>query len=306
MSFNLIAETAKLPAILAVARDGSPSAAAQRIGLQPSTLYRQIQSAEHAVGSPLFFRRNGTWTPTPIGKRLVDIAVELESRLIDFNLVASAHDQRAEGLLRVTASDAQANFYLSGKLADFKAHFPLLTVELIVTNRRLDLANGDADIALRPHSQPGDGLVGRRVGRILHAVYGAQHYLDRIAPIRSYDDLHHAEIIDYGQKISHFSAAQSTANMLRGKRTVARFDSITSMARAVEAGLGLAVLPCFVGDQLVSTRKLFLADDGLPSDIWLLCHKSQRRSPKVSNFVRYFANIIRRDSLVFEGRAGNV
>ncbi len=303
MTTDALLDAGKLHGILAVARAGSPSAAASKAGVQPSTLYRQIEAAEIEVGSPLFVRRQGVWTPTALGNRLVKIAAELENRLRDFGLAAAAQDGRAAGLLRVTVSDAQAHYYLAARLNAFYAEHPDLSVELLITNRRLDLANGEADIALRPHSQPGDGLVGRRVGRMTHAVYGAESYLVGKPLPRTADDLTGHRLLAYGRELSHFSAAQWTTQMLRSNTAAARFNTVTGLARAVEGGLGLAVLPCFVGHQLHKTRMLFAADNGLPSDIWLLCHEQQRRAKKVTAFLRHFAGAIKADANLFEGRA---
>lgn len=302
MKIDVLLDAGKLQAILAVAQAGSPSAAASKQGVQPSTIYRQIEAAESQAGSPLFHRRQGAWTPTALGVRLVDIAAELENRLREFSLVAAAQDSRAAGLLRVTASDAQAHFYLADRLSGFHNKHPNLSVELLITNHRLDIAIGEADIALRPHSQPGDGLVGRRVGRMLHAVFGSENYLLGKPQPRKPDDLEGHQLLAYGSELAHFSAAQWTTQLLQTKTATARFNTVTGLARAVEGGLGLAVLPCFVGKQLLKTRMLFLADNGLSADIWLLCNAQQRRIEKITAFVRYFAAAIKADAQLFEGR----
>ncbi len=291
-----------LQAVLEVARAGSPSGAASKGDMQPSTLYRRIDAAERKVGAPLFFRHQGMWKPTALGNNLVEIAAELENRLRDFALAAAAHNVRAEGVLRVTTSDAFAHFYLASRLCNFHREHPGLRVELLTTNLRLDLTKGEADIALRPHSQPGDGLIGRCLGRMFHAVYGSKKY-GGVRPLpRSADDLKGHHIIAYGTELSHFSAAQFTNDLLKGDAAIASFNTVTGLARAVESGLGLAALPCFVGDQLPNTQKLFPVDNGLPADIWLLCHEKQRRTKKARAFLSHFAAAIKADAPLFEGR----
>ncbi len=294
-------DIARLQTLLAIARSGSPNAAAKADDAQPVTYYRQIETMEAAAGSALFIRQRGQWAPTNLGKKLIDIATEMERRMRDFSLAAAAQDERATGLLRVTASDAFANFYLASRLATFARAAPGISVELIASNRRLDLTNGEADIAIRPHSQPGDGLVGRRTCRMTHALYASHSYLaDRILPLRP-SDLQNHDMIGYGRELSHFDAAQWTANIQRGRTAVARFNDVSAMARAVEGGLGIAILPIMVGDQLSKTQRLFAPAHGLPSDIWLLYHESQRKNLKVKTFMRHFASEIKKDAKLFEG-----
>lgn len=296
----------RLRSVLAVALSGSPARAAVALGVQPSTLYRQIQTIEVQTGSPVFRRHHGNWIPTVLGQKLVEIASQLERQLRDFELAADVLDGRIGGVLRVTVSDAQANYYVASRLAAFHAAHPGLIVELVITNRRLDLARGEADVAMRPHSQPGDGHIGRRVGRVVHAVYGGKRYLSgKNRPTTPADLVHHT-ILAYGHELSHFSAAQWTTEMIRGKAPAARFNEVTAMARATEAGLGLAVLPCYVGDQLADIEKVMPAGDGLPADIWLLYHKAQRNNAKIKTFIRYFAATIRSDGALFEGSASQL
>ena len=289
-----------LSVLLAIARSGSPSAAAAKEDAQPATLYRQIDALEKAAGAKLFMRLRGLWTPTPLGHKLIEIAAGLERKLVDFSLAAAAEDEKAAGLLRVTASDAFAGFYLASRLAGFAASTPGITVELIVTNLRLDLGKGEADIAIRPHSHPGNGLFGRRAGRMHHGLFASNAYIARMGlPVGAEHCADH-EIIAYGREIAHFDAAHFTAALLRGKTPVARMNDLVSMAKAVEAGLGLAALPNFVGRQLAGTRYLMPAGNGLPVDIWVLCHESQRKNAKVKAFTRYFANQIKLDASLLQ------
>ena len=285
--------------VLAIARAGSPSAAALATGGQATTLYRQIEAIETAVGSPLFLRDRRGWTPTPLGRHLIEIAVELARRMNDFSLSASAFESRKRGLLRVTLSDAFSGFYLAQRLPGFVEANPGFTVELIVTNRRLDLSKGEADIAIRPHSQPGDGLVGRRAGKMLHALFASEAYLRGRQVPTSIDDLSRHHLLAYGDDIGDFDAARWTADMPYKQNIIGRFSDVTSIARAVEGGLGVAFLPIFVGAQLKATRRLWQAGDGLPTDIWLLCHSSQRRNLKATAFIRHFAKTIKRDAHLF-------
>lgn len=293
-------DAGKLKTLLAVAGAGSPAAAASALRVQPSSLYRQMKALEDEVGGLLFHRRKGAWTLTALGESLAGIAAELDSKLRDFSRLAAAQDNLAQGLIRVTASDAPANFYLAGKLAGFREAYPNIMVELLVTNRRLDLANGEADIALRPHSEPGNALVGRRVGNMRHAVYAKKSYLAGKPVPRSAENLSGHAILAYGSNLQHFNAAQWTSKILNGANPASSFDTVTALARAVEGGMGLAVLPCFVGDQLQDTRALFPAPDELTADIWLLYAKA-RRQKKITNFVSYFAECFRRDAKRFEG-----
>jgi DNA-binding transcriptional LysR family regulator len=298
MNDDPLIDRVRLQTVLAVARAGSPSAAARVANVPATTFYRQLEAMERAAGSALFSKQRGNWRPTTLGVKLVGIASDLERQMRDFRLAASGESRG--GLLRVTTSESFANFYLAERISRFIDATPHVTVELIATNRRLDLAKGEADIAIRPHSQPGDGLVGRRAGRMLHALFAAETYFKAHGVPASEQDLRQHRLLAYGSEIAHFDAAEWTGHALQGRKPVACFNDLTSMARAVESGLGIAALPAHVGRQIKGARRLKLAGNGLPADIWILCHATQRRNADVTAFIRYFANEIKRNISIFE------
>ena len=75
------------------------------------------------------------------------------------------------------------------------------------------------------------------------------------------------------------------------------------MAAAVEAGVGLGILPCYIGDALSEVVPVLDVEDGLPAEIWLVAHRSRKRDPNVRAFFDYFSSALQLDAPLFRGRS---
>ena len=102
-----------------------------------------------------------------IGARFEDDVDGLERRLV-------GRDLRPSGCIRITTADTLATHLLGPILAEFGDAYPLIEVELVTSNTFLNLTKRDADIAVRPTAKPHDTLIGRRMGPVMTAVYGAE------------------------------------------------------------------------------------------------------------------------------------
>jgi DNA-binding transcriptional LysR family regulator len=288
-----------LQTLLAIAEARGPTAAAVQLGVNVTTVYRRIDQLESGHGAPLFERHRTGWRLLPDAAPLIAAARELE-RLLQ-RTAADLHSSQtfAHGTLRIALSEDFAACYVAPRLARFCAAHPGIQPELVVSHRFADLARGEADVAIRPHQKPGDVLVGRRVGRIAHALYAATGYVRANGRPSSLAGIAGHRVCGYGPALADYTTAQWLETGLPGAIICGRFDSTLALAAAAVGGFGIGLLPCFVAEATPSLVRVAEVPDGLPIDIWLVTAAANRTRPKVSAFLSFFAAEIKRDAKVF-------
>ncbi len=287
---------------LAVAQSGSPARGARQLGVSITTAYRHINALERSLGVQIFNRKHTGWTLRDELRVLVSAGEEIERVLRRAENEMRSAAGRGHQTLRIALSDDIAEHYVAPRLRAFCDAHENIQPDLIVSSEFADLASGEADVAIRPDMDPGDTLVGRRVGYITHALYASNAYVRAHGTPASLAALSDHGICGYGPALRHYTAAEWLDAHVSAEAIVARFSHTFTMARAVEEGLGVGLLPCFVGDALACVEPVMVIEGALPVDIWLVAAAASRKWPKVRAFNRFFAARMRADEALFIGR----
>ncbi len=170
-------------------------------------------------------------------------------------------------------------------LARFRDRHPAITLDLVVSNETLNLSRRDADVALRVTDQPPETLVGRRLGTVAWAVYGRADG-SRTGGAGWPDD---AAWIGPGEGLPALPFARFVAGAATSGRIVCRVNSVLALVAAVEAGIGIAPVPCFAADRNPRLARLAPPEPALAGSLWLLIHPDLRDSPRVRALVDHLA-----------------
>ena len=288
--------------VLATFRAGSPLKAARTLSCAPSTVYRAIDRLEKSLGAPLFDRVSTGWKPTEIGSRIVRLAEIIEGEVAATELYLLGLNRSFPGPLRVSASDGLAEGYLAPVLAEFAVLTEDLTVELIVDNHFADVARRETDIAVRPHHRPGEGLVGRRAGKLAHALYGAAPLLDAQGIPASISDLARFKRCILSPALDRHTSAAWWGDAVPGRGDISLIaNTEMGLAAAIAAGAGIGILPCFLGDALARVKRIVSIPVGSPVDIWLVTHSALRKNPVVRSLLQTLAAAMKRDAAKLSG-----
>jgi DNA-binding transcriptional LysR family regulator len=261
--------------VAAIARLGQLAAAAKELRRDHSTVFRQLKAIENKLGTPLFDRVAGRYIPTAVGNEVTAFAAlwVAEIALLTRKIV----DADAQGgLLRVTTTEDVAMSLLPNLISKLLTTFPDLRVECNADNRLLDLSRLEADVAIRPTRKPPEGLVGNDLGAFATAVYGRR----TTASARRRDVSHEQWVMRSDLSGPVADLAWMEANVLPS-RIVATFSSFSSLHAAAIAGVGLALLPCFVADREPRLERRAPPIKNLNAHLWLLYHPRLRRDPRV-------------------------
>lgn len=176
-----------------VAELGSFSQAAEKMGLPKSTVSRRMAALEQRLGERLLLRTTRRQTITEFGLLLLEHARQVVSE-VDAVLALSEHRQSApSGRLRVSMPSDFANLFLADTLAAFVVKYPGISLELDLSQRRVDLLGEGFDVAIRIGDLPDDStLAARRLSELSTGLYASVRYLDEFGyPEIPEDLLHH-------------------------------------------------------------------------------------------------------------------
>jgi DNA-binding transcriptional LysR family regulator len=287
-----------LRVVLAVFREGSLSGAARRLGVTHSTVFRRLGAIEGETGVRLFERFRDGYSPTPAGETAAATAARLEDEVLTLERKFSGQDLRPSGTVRITTTDTLATMLIR-HLAAMRAAHPEIRAEVVISNAMANLTRREADIAIRPTPEPPEFLVGRRVAEIAHAIYGSRAYLSR----RGDKDLSAHDWIGLDDALASSVIARWMHERLGAARITCRVDALPTLRDAADAGFGLALLPCYVGDLASGLRRV--TPKLLPeprSALWLLTHDDLKRTARIRATLDFLAKALASERALLEGK----
>ncbi len=278
--------------VLAVAEKGSVAAAARELGVNHTTVLRRVHAFEQAHQLRLFDRLPTGYALTTEGEQLVVAARSIDDTVVALERRIAGQDLKLEGTIRVTTTDSLMATVVPPHLASFRAQHPRISIELAMTNARLNLTKRDADVAIRPARKQPEGLVGFRVADFGFAVYGAASFLDACA----IDDLQDHTWLAGDELLANSPATQWMQKHVPDVRIALRADSYVALCHAASVGLGLAALPCCLGDNSPLLRRVHGPVPELMTGLWLLTHQDLRNAARIRAFVDHCAERLRAQS----------
>jgi len=284
-----------LKIFLEIARTGSISGAAKRLGVQHSTVSRRMRVLETNLDTKLIERRKSTYELTEAGEELQLSARKIEVEILEFEGAQSGRESGAAGELRVSAINNMASTILMPIFASFSAAYPKIELHILVSNRFVRLAERDADIAIRLTNTPQETLIGKRLVTVASAVYGATDYCARLAAGAEKEKWLGVECCDYHMSWTKETRPEQDHNFFVD-------DTLLTLA-ALKSGAGLAYLPCFMGDNVPELARARAPDPRHDLGLWLVYHRDLRRTKRVRLFREHMMREIDGMVAIFEGHA---
>jgi DNA-binding transcriptional LysR family regulator len=271
--------------------------AAERLGVNHSTVFRRLAAVELAVGARLFERSRGGYEPTAAGEDMIALATTMAESIVDFERRVAGRDIRPTGELSVTVPGAVGLHFMPAIVAEFQAHNPGVTVELILSNQALDLSRRDADVAIRLTNDPPESLVGRRICTGRWGVYCRR---ERVAGLGA-EVIASVAFIGFGDNVGPASGRRWIETNVRSGRIVAKANSAHCMLEMALKGLGAALLPCFLADSNPGLARVGYLLPELDAGLWLLTHADLRRSARVRAFMDFAGGELMKHRRAIEG-----
>lgn len=280
--------------VLAIARHGNLREAAATLGVNHSTIFRRLNAAEQVLGSKLFERLATGYRPTDSGQRLIEAAERMETEALALDRDLTGRDTRLTGTLRVTASETLAFGMLTAEIAHFRAAHPGIVVDLVVDNRVLDLSRREADVAFRATRPMHGDLFGRKLSDIRWCFYASRDYLAAGKMPRSLHDLEKHQLIGWGEASNPTKAAAWLTKHMPTSMIGYRSGSFVNQMMAAKAGMGLALLPCYLGDADDALMRVLAPLTDLHTELWLVTHRSLKDTARIRSFMEIVGDLVRK------------
>lgn len=281
-----------IPFVLSVCEAGSLAGAARMMGVNHSTVYRRIESVEERLGVRLFERQSHGYVMTAAGESFYSRASLLSQGMHQIEMELGGRDQRLQGKLTVTTTDSILHC-LTPVFSTFQMDHPDVELHLLSDARPLDLSRRDADVALRPTLNPPQHWIGRKVSKIHCATYASKDHWHKVKDqppedlrwIMLDDDLDQSPMSKIAIARRHKDARVTVVSTVMG------------VLDAVKSGLGIAILPTYLGERSDTIMRLDELDQSLVWELWLLAHPDVRRSARVHAFFEFAAKHVNRELL---------
>ncbi|MES0808433.1 LysR family transcriptional regulator [Roseibium sp. SCPC15] len=274
----------------AVAEHGSLSAASRLLGVNHATVLRRIALLETSHDVKLFDRGTDGYRLRPEGRALLASLKLMDHASARIRRSLALTSKGIEGTFRLATTDAIACLLLPKYLKSLADTHPNINIEVAASNNPVDMSLSGAEILIRPGKELPPELSGVRAGSIHFAVFGAPEYLERTSDLA----------IDEHKWLGVAPGfAKSTVGEWQFSSVRDRFefsaDSFLTLANMAAQGLGLAMLPVFVGQ---NTQHL-VPFDHFPTEpetgVWVATHREFREQTNIEVLMDFFTEALRSD-----------
>lgn len=263
--------------VLAIAEHGTLSGAAAHLRISHPTLSRRLRQVERRLGTRLFERTPSSLRLTAAGEDMRQLALRLREDIAALERRIGGRDAGPGGPIRLTAPDAVSEYLLPGILAEVCREHAELTIDLVVSNEVLSLAQRSADIALRITDSPAESLRGRRVGAVAMAIYAARN-LPVPETLGSFTGI---PWVGFDAALACSGPGTWVARNIPESDIRFRANTLLGAAQAVRSGIGCGLLPCFVGGSIPDLVRIGAPLPDLSLPLWLLVHPEMARLPRI-------------------------
>ena len=283
--------------VKAIAETRTLAGAAERLGLNHSTMFRRLSALENRLGVRLFERDRGGYRPTAFGEDMTALAILMGETIAEFERRVTHNDLKVSGLVRITTLHSLGLLELPNVAGALRAAHPGLQLEFMLTETSLDLHRGDADLALRAiRGSPGANFIGRRIAALPWGIFATAALLDEDGRLRA-----DAPWIAPSECFMPALAQRWLDRHVEPHRRALRANDDLLMGELAATGVGAALLPCYVAARHPSLVQLGSADPELDREIWLLASPHALSVPRIRIAFDFLAEALTQRRALMEG-----
>ena len=284
---------------VAVVQNGSLSSAGRQLGLSPASVSRHIRALEESLGCRLVNRTSRQLTLTEAGELYYAKVGEILQQIAEANASVAELQAQPRGTLRVHSRVLVGHLHLVPVLPEFLARYPEVSVDLLMSNRVIDVVEQNIDVDVRIGKLVDSSLVARKLAASERVICAAPKYLAGRPAIRTPSDLatHNCLTyhINFGRTVWRFldNAGALQEIPVEGSLTT---DNGYALRSATLAGIGVALMPDWsVRDELAAGHLMRLLPEyrvshiEFDNGIYAVFQKSRHMSAKVRVFIDYLA-----------------
>jgi len=284
---------------VSVVQNGSLSSAGRQLGLSPASVSRHIGALEESLGCRLVNRTSRKLTLTEAGEVYYAKVGEILQQIAEANDSVAELTSKPRGTLRVHSRVLVGHLHVVPVLPEFLARYPEVSVDLLMSNRVIDVVEQNIDVDIRIGKLVDSSLVARKLSSSERVVCAAPGYLDARPAVATPSDLAAHNCLTYrinvGRTVWRFLDGGGVLQEIpvAGNLTT---DNGYALLSATLAGIGIALMPDWsVRDHLAARRlrrvlpEFRVSHIEFDNGIYAVFQKSRYMSAKVRAFIDYIA-----------------
>ncbi len=279
-----------------VVQTGSFTAAARLLRMPKSSVSRKVSNLEDRIGARLLQRTTRKLGLTDVGRAYFERSSRIIAELEEAEQTVNRMHATPQGLLRVTAP---LSFGLLGPIvAEFLERHSQVQIELVCSDRVVDLVEEGFDVAIRAGNLQDSTLIARSLGTLRNILVAAPSYLRRRTSPREPDELAKHPCIAFGSTATPTTWVLHSGEKKKAVRISPRLtaNAFELMLDAARQGIGIAWLPAFLCEEDLRARRLRRVLSGWCSaetPVHAVYPSTRHLSPKVSAFVEILREQLR-------------
>ncbi len=279
-----------------VVEAGSFTGAAKNLGLPKSTVSRKITQLEERLGVRLIQRTTRSLRLTDTGTAYYNHCARILSEIEEANIAVTQMQSTPTGTLRITAPVLFGSTVLSGLVAEFMEQHPQISIDLVLSDQRLDLIQDGIDIAFRIGQLEDSSLIGRYLGDVRGMLCASPDYLRRNPAPTHPEQLPSHSLITASQWMQWHMTGPDKQEVNMQVKPRLQVNDFASLYALTLAGAGISPLPMLIAAPAVRVGNLVPVLTDWPFDaspIHALYPSNRHLSAKVRSFVDYVIESIR-------------
>jgi molybdate transport repressor ModE-like protein len=275
-----------------IAEAGSLSAAGRQLGLSLTSVSRQLMALEEMLETTLVERTTRHLSLTEAGRLYQERAKEILDEVAEAERGLTAQTGVASGRLQVSCPSLLGRMRLSPMLPIFLAEQTQVSVDLMLVDRPIRIAEEGIDVALQVGPLEDSGLIARKLDDIHLVVCAAPDYLHRRGEPATPDDLIEQDCLGFGDVpgLAEWSFQDGAERKAIRISTRLWANDLDALVRAALAGAGLVRVPSWQVAHLVAEGRLRIVLEAYqrpPTPLSVLALRNRLRLPKVRAFVDF-------------------
>lgn len=296
------------PIFLAVAEAGSLTAAGRALGMSQPTVGRRIRALEDHFGTSLLKRESGQLVPTNFGQSMLDHIRRMQDEASAIDRSSATLEDSLSGVVRLSATEGIGTSWLPGVMQNFRSEHPDVLIDIGIGFQSFNLAQREADIALRWRS-PGEqnSLIGRKVAEVGFGLFASPDYLARHGTPSTPEELteHDGVIAQIMDGKSLWLMDEDGKMKFKPKRVTFNTNSIWAFDQALVHGYGIGVLPmCGLINRDLGLVRVMPEIVHMES-LYLVAHQDLKRSMRIRAVFDYLVGAFKEDAAFFKGQSAS-
>lgn len=247
---------------------------------------------EGRLNMVLFARHQTGYFLTDEGNSIVPHAEAVEAAALGLESFSAGASRGVAGTVRLTTAENLASHIIIPAMPRFCEQHPDVRIEIVTGIASLSLSRREADLAVRLTRPEHGNITIRRLGEQAYALYGSREYLARYEKPEDGGRFAGHAFIGWDDGLSHLPMARWLTQAMEGSPPALTASSLQSHLSAARAGLGVALLPCFLADIESELVRLIEPEDAFSQEIWLAMHGDLAASARVRVVAEFLTTLV--------------